>query len=341
MNDDKSLDCLTDLLRKYGQYGFKVKHKFNFDHPQEFFEQWASHLLMGTKHPLSKEEGTALPERDFNGAAQSFTEYRKQESDWVNSVVNEQRDVLWLVVKELGQIVQSGEDSNKRVIKQFEQLLIASKSENVDDLKKAVEESVSMVISELSNRETKAKTGLDQMNLKVQSLEEELTATKEKSEIDTLTKVFTRGTFDDKIKEARDLYKRTQTPACLFFIDVDNFKQVNDTYGHQVGDEVLQKIADCCVSVLQRKGDIVARYGGDEFAGIIQDTTLEDALKVGERIVKAVAALEYDHKKLISTISVGVSEISSDDSVASWLKKSDRAVYLAKEDGRNNIKFIE
>jgi diguanylate cyclase (GGDEF)-like protein len=339
-NDEKSLDCLTEILRNYGQHSFSIKHDFNFENPQEYFEKWSSHLLMGTSHPVTDEKGISLDKRDFSGEVQSFKDYRKVETSWVNKSTHEQRDVLWLIVKELGQLVQQGADSDKRIIKQFESLLKVAKNEDTDAIKKAVESSVSMVISELSQRETKAKDGLDEMTLKVEALEQQLTETKEKAEIDPLTKVFTRGTFDEKIKDAKDLFGRTNSPACLFFIDVDNFKAVNDNYGHQVGDEVLQKIADCSVSILQRKGDVVARFGGDEFAAIMPDATLEDGIKVGEKIVQAVASIKYQNPELQSTISVGVSEIGTSDTVETWLKKSDRAVYLAKGSGRNNLKFI-
>jgi diguanylate cyclase (GGDEF)-like protein len=117
-------------------------------------------------------------------------------------------------------------------------------------------------------------------------------------------------------------------------IDIDDFKQVNDQYGHLVGDEVLRSVGHC-INGIVREMDLAARYGGEELAIILPNSNIENAYMTGERVRKAIKKLNFDGFSV--TVSIGVSSTDSKtiNTPESVIKKADEALYRAKESGKN------
>lgn len=124
-------------------------------------------------------------------------------------------------------------------------------------------------------------------------------------------------------------------PAALIMFDLDRFKQINDTYGHDVGDQVLQGIAIVAREVL-RNTDRIGRWGGDEFVILASCTDLAQARQLAQRLKETIQQHLSDHFWRV-TISVGIAECHPDDTVESWLRRADLALYQAKESGRNRV----
>ena len=128
-------------------------------------------------------------------------------------------------------------------------------------------------------------------------------------------------------------------PLSILALDIDHFKSINDRYGHQAGDQVLEAITHCCQNLL-RESDVFGRLGGEEFSILLPDTSESAAEVTAQRILKAVAALEvnYQDQVIRFTTSIGISELSkSSDSLESLMNQSDEALYEAKHNGRNKI----
>ncbi len=156
---------------------------------------------------------------------------------------------------------------------------------------------------------------------------------------DRMTNLFNKYFFIDKLKKQIAYSKRYNTKFSLLMIDVDNFKRVNDTYGHTVGDEVLKFIAFKVVSSV-RENDIAARYGGEEFITLLFESGREDAYAVAERMRSAVEeeVFELEDIKINLSISIGVSSYPFDAS--DWLeliKIADQRLYVAKKIGKNIV----
>lgn len=154
---------------------------------------------------------------------------------------------------------------------------------------------------------------------------------------DSLTKLANRGEMESQLIELVNRYEKSHysQPFCVIFSDVDFFKSVNDTYGHVVGDQVLVDVA----KLLQHEtysGELVARYGGEEFVILCPDTELEQALKRAERLRMAInhQQIEGMSDRRISA-SFGVTQVEPGDSLESVLRRADKALYMAKETGRN------
>lgn len=150
-----------------------------------------------------------------------------------------------------------------------------------------------------------------------------------------MTKLFNRSKLDDILEKEMALSQAVSSPLSIVFLDIDHFKQVNDTYGHDVGDRVLIELANI-ISSTTRVGDFVARWGGEEFMITLQSTDTLHASKLAEKLRIAVE----EHKFAIAgklTISLGVTEYLNNESEENFVKRVDRALYEAKESGRNRV----
>ena len=156
---------------------------------------------------------------------------------------------------------------------------------------------------------------------------------------DPLTKIFNRRHFFDMAEQDFDRSKRYHRPMSMIMMDIDHFKRVNDTYGHGVGDQVLQKIAAIYNHTL-REVDIFARYGGEEFVVLLPETTATEAQLIAERLRQLIARtpIEITNQTLSLTISFGVVELDADcRNIEELIDRSDQALYQSKHNGRNRV----
>ncbi|MDM8533845.1 diguanylate cyclase [Clostridiaceae bacterium HSG29] len=156
---------------------------------------------------------------------------------------------------------------------------------------------------------------------------------------DDLTGIYNRKYFNQKIEEAINQTNRYKDENSIVMLDIDYFKKINDIYGHSEGDKVLIKIARK-IETLVRKVDTFARWGGDEFIILLSRIDSKEANIIVERIRESVMELDYGKEERI-TISVGVTTFKENDSVDSLFTRADKALYKAKETGRNKIVKIE
>ena len=164
--------------------------------------------------------------------------------------------------------------------------------------------------------------------------------------IDALTGVNNRRFFDQRIGEEIDRAQRTSEPLSCLFLDIDYFKGINDTYGHQMGDQVLAEIAEVIRSQL-RSNDVLARYGGEEFIALLSNASEKKALEVAERIRKKVAERTLESKNertIIVNISIGVATFTPGSkgqglkiNARELVSMADQALYEAKNNGRNCV----
>jgi diguanylate cyclase (GGDEF)-like protein len=156
---------------------------------------------------------------------------------------------------------------------------------------------------------------------------------------DALTGVFNRRQFMFSIKVEIARAKRENTPLSLLALDLDRFKSVNDTYGHQGGDEVLKATARAFIGHV-RPTDIIARIGGEEFVVLLPKVARAGAASVGERIRTAIEelAIEFGEQIIRPTVSIGVAQFGIDgDAIEFVLAAADKRLYIAKEAGRNRV----
>ena len=152
--------------------------------------------------------------------------------------------------------------------------------------------------------------------------------------IDPLTGLYNRRYFNEKIEYFIEYYNRYKEPFSVIFIDIDHFKKVNDIYGHQKGDEILQKISSLIKKDI-RNSDLAFRYGGEEIVVLLPKTDLKTAYSISKRLKEKIKTIKLDESKHI-TASMGVGEYKG-ETLKEFIEKVDFALYKAKEEGRDKI----
>ncbi|WP_312725507.1 GGDEF domain-containing protein, partial [Stutzerimonas kunmingensis] len=159
------------------------------------------------------------------------------------------------------------------------------------------------------------------------------------SSTDRLTGLYNRGHWEEMLRLDYARHRRYDSQAALVMFDIDHFKAINDTYGHQVGDTVIQQVAELIRENL-RDSDVAGRYGGEEFVVLLPDTDKQGAMTFAERLRHAVESREVQHEqhRIRFTISLGVADLSvPTHSHAQLIEWADSALYASKAAGRNRV----
>lgn len=175
----------------------------------------------------------------------------------------------------------------------------------------------------------------------ISALQRDLDDVRRESMLDPLTKIANRKSFDEGLADAMREARESGVPLCLMLVDIDYFKNFNDTYGHQTGDQVLRLVAMTLKSNIKGR-DLAARYGGEEFVAILPSTDIEGAVIVAENVRKAIQAKELlkrstNEKLGRITASFGVASFQPSDNAMSLIERADRCLYAAKHAGRNRV----
>lgn len=177
---------------------------------------------------------------------------------------------------------------------------------------------------------------------KINQLETELQQMGEKVHEDHLTGILNRRGLDEAFERETSRSVRHQAPLCFAVLDIDNFKQLNDTHGHKVGDDALVYLVES-IKETTRPEDIVSRYGGEEFVILLPNTELEEAMQILSRVRRNLTKkfFLHDNNRLLITFSAGVAQFRPGEAQESIFKRADEALYRAKKGGKNQILISE
>ncbi|MDR1777326.1 MAG: GGDEF domain-containing protein [Desulfovibrio sp.] len=175
-----------------------------------------------------------------------------------------------------------------------------------------------------------------QQLIESRGLEQKLEVFKTKSRIDGLTKIYNRGTFDELLLGELKRSMALDYPLSILFLDIDDFKKINDIHGHLTGDVVLQNLGALLVKTL-RRNDFIARYGGEEFVVLLPHEPSERAYVIGEKVRERVAAMQLPNVPQV-TISMGCTTYIPQETGDSFLQRADLALYDAKRSGKNVVR---
>jgi diguanylate cyclase len=186
---------------------------------------------------------------------------------------------------------------------------------------------------------------LSESSAEMQEMRDSIENLKREAMTDSLTNLANRKAFDKELKGRASESLASGKPLTLLLLDIDHFKQFNDTYGHQVGDQVLRLVSNTLQSGV-KPYEMVARYGGEEFAIILPGSKLRDAEKIANKLREKIATKDiFNQAKQENmgrlTISIGVAQLKGGESITTFIERTDRALYKAKEMGRNTVVAVE
>ncbi|MCC6316225.1 MAG: GGDEF domain-containing protein [Gemmatimonadaceae bacterium] len=340
------LDALGSLLQLYAKHAFDTELKSG-DEIRTLIHQWKMHGLVGSQRPDHPDDkpGSGVFYRDWKGLIHAFGEQRRDESKYVTRVLDDFRDVTWAFVSAVHTVVVEEHTESRIASDQLSRMRVAVESNSTDLMKREALAVVTVMEKLIEHRKERQQEQFAVLADKLKNLGRELEDARRESTMDGLTGLSNRKAFDDYLGRSIELHTLLGQPGSLMMVDIDSFKAINDTYGHPVGDAALRQVASTLSRTFLRRVDFVARYGGDEFAIILQETGANNAALLAERLRKAVAELpplevQGGVEPPRITLSVGIGELSVSDTGMDWVKRADAALYHAKRDGRDRVHAI-
>jgi len=354
---DRAVDLLGEILRLYGEQAFDVPPR-KAKELESFFEDWARHLLVGTPPPAhpdadpseadatasaagSHDDNGAARARDLPGLRQAFRKLREKEQHYVNDTLGHFREASWSFISGLRRSLNADQATDRRIGHRMRRLESAVQSGDAGNIKTEAQEMLTNLTEFLAERGENHKAQITEMASRLEGLRHELDSVRAQAAIDPVTGIYNRASFDEQIEREVDLATLFGRRGCLLMVDIDHFKWVNDTHGHQTGDRVLAEVASTLARCFMRKDDFLARYGGEEFCIVLRDVDAQLAEKVAERGMMAMRNMEVEiagsDEPLRLTVSMGLARLRPGETAPSWIERADRALYQAKDGGRDRI----
>jgi diguanylate cyclase len=289
---------------------------------------------------LAAEEKLGRIEALFESRKSGILTFAQRQKDYLRDRETEFKDIIDILSKAMVAMDSENRDYNHNILEQSKRIEDITHLDDIKRLKQALLQEVESMREAVREKESRDVAKIESLSKQVAVLNTELQSARTESERDGLTGVLNRRTFDRFLSELVEKNTVKEQEFALLMIDIDNFKRINDTYGHPVGDSVLAAVANKCRQSI-RGEDFLARYGGEEFAIILSGASLRNAVKKGRQICQAIAGTRYllegvdSGEPLGLTVSIGVSVCSKADTVAALVNRADKALYAAKGCGKN------
>lgn len=296
------------------------------------------------------EQLTDLIIRTSDRRQQEFGDYLQQlnsKLSLITSSVDQARDNYQSSIDSAASLDQNLQEQVSELHQDVQQ------TNSLEQLKQRVDQRLNQFLETLGKHQRQRKESelqllqrLDELNEKVHLVENEaaqltsqLVEQHEKARRDALTGLPNRAAWDERLKIEYERMQRQQQPLLLAVIDIDRFKNINDTYGHLAGDKVLKILADRLLQGI-RKTDFLARYGGEEFVLLLPDTEIDNGLGLLNKLREQIAdcPFHFKGKPVQITFSAGIGQLQADEDPAATFARIDRALYAAKQGGRNQVK---
>jgi diguanylate cyclase len=255
---------------------------------------------------------------------------------------NEFKDIIDILTRAMVTNDTANQEYNQKILKQSKKIEEITRLDDIKKLKKALIQEIEQIRETVREKESQDSTQLEILSKQVGNLSLELEKARSESRTDGMTGIYNRKAFDSHLDELVEKNIGSNAPFSLLMLDIDDFKKVNDLYGHQTGDRVILAITNKCRQSI-RGEDFLARYGGEEFVIILPGASLENAIKKAEAICKSIASTRYylddvaGNPTLSVTVSIGVSSFQRADTTATVTQRADKALYAAKHRGKNCV----
>lgn len=295
---------------------------------REQFDELGKELLEGDP---------AKVEKALFRARQFFSSYRVEEYTYLQKCFDDFRNIIWAFVDQLAEDFSDERKEDQLMQERLAELKDAVEANSIGSLKTSARLFIDNYM-ELQGRRNKRKTKkMDSIKRNLEVVKKKLNDTSELVNIDHLTKAMNRKGFDEAIKKQRGLFEISRKATTLVMVDIDHFKKINDTFGHAIGDFIIQECAGMIKKVFSRPADCIARVGGEEFAAILPETNAAQAMKMCEALLEQIRAEAFvqEEKTIRFTISVGIAQLQSQETAEQWVKRADVALYESKNGGRN------
>ncbi len=281
-------------------------------------------------------------EERFEGHKDVVLAYIDREKEYFQDKDAEFKNIIELLISGMTDLNKENKAFNVRLYDKNVTLEEITQLNDIRQIKEGVRQEVAEMKQHIREKQEQDSKHMDELTRNVAVLKVDLEKARHDSLTDGLTGALNRLAFDTTMGQMVSRSEIVWKPFAVLMLDVDDFKLVNDQYGHAVGDRVLLALVEMGKSVI-RKDDLVARYGGEEFVIILPETSFKQAMKKAQLLCRSIAKTDYQiddarpNDKLSFTVSIGVSTLRKDDTVESLVDRADKAMYQAKHLGKNQV----
>ncbi|MFN7727665.1 MAG: diguanylate cyclase [Bdellovibrio sp.] len=295
---------------------------------RETFDEFAKEIIQADRDKL---------EKVLFRFRQYFNSHRLEESSYVQKTFDDFRGIIWDFVDQLSEDLVLENQSDLEMQQHLTKLKDAVEANSIDSLKTHSRHFIDSYTEFQTKKDRRRMARMDHVRKNLDTVKKQLTEANTSMRQDHLTKAFNRKSFEEQAKNARNLHSLYKKHCSLIILDIDFFKKINDNYGHDMGDFVLQECVRTLKGIFSRDVDCVARIGGEEFAILLPDHQIEHAVHKAQAALQKIRSEKYLNGELVLqfTVSMGVAELLQGETVEQWMKRADVALYESKQTGRN------
>ncbi|MCB0350067.1 MAG: diguanylate cyclase [Bdellovibrionales bacterium] len=337
-NDPKSANTMpTDLTEDRATILFLIdtysKHLIEIDarptrKVRAIFDEFAKGFLKPT---------TAQSEKLLFRFRQFFAGYRIQEYTYLQKTFEDFKGIIWDFADQLNESVRAEQNRDAQVRTSLDDLREAVEANSIDELKEKSREFIDFYIELQNKTEEKRNHRLESVRKNLAQVKKKFDEASETARRDHLTGAYNRKRFDEITKHAHEQFNKVSEPTTLLTLDIDYFKKINDVFGHDAGDHVLKDLVQLLFKLFKNETDAISRVGGEEFAIVLPQMQIMDAVKKAEEVLSQVRneVIIHNDVQIRFTVSIGIAQLGAGESLEAWIKRSDQALYKSKESGRD------
>jgi diguanylate cyclase len=325
LSEDRA--TLLYILDVYSKNLFEIER-----HPvrktRETLDEFAKALL---RSDYPDEEKLLFRIRQF------FSAYRIEEYSYIQKSAEEFKSIIWDFADQLGEDIRVEKAQEGEIKTHLHELREAVESNAIEKLKVKSREFIDTYVQYQTQKDQRRSRRLTTMSKSLTTIKKQLAEAQTNLKVDHLTQAYNRRSFDEQGRKYQQLYTLSKGQVSLALFDIDHFKKVNDSYGHDVGDHVIKECVRFLKESFQRENDLVARLGGEEFAVLLPDFDITSACKKIEDCLNRIRRETLIHKnyQIKFTVSCGVAQLIENETFEQWFKRADLALYQSKNSGRD------
>lgn len=270
---------------------------------------------------------------------QFFSSYRIDEYSYIQNTFDDFKRIVWDFADQLSEDVEFENSKDKKLEVNLKDLKEAVEANSIETLRSKSRDFINSYMEYQSQKNSLRQRRMVSVKRNLDTIKKQLVTANTNLATDHLTQAHNRKSCDEYVKKLVQLAPLNQTPTSLIVLDIDHFKKINDSYGHDIGDYVLKECVRILNEVFGRDGEMVARIGGEEFVVVLPGHSLELTVQRAEVAQKRIREESFIQGELniTFTVSMGIAQLLDGEVAADWLKRADTALYQSKNSGRNKF----